>query len=37
MKPAPPKNPAPMRCCHAISSVTDFSAQRKVSLRQIND
>ena len=26
-----------MRCCQAISRATDFSAQRKVSLRQISD
>ena len=37
MKPSPPKNPAPSRFCQAISSVTDFSAQRKVSFRQISD
>ena len=37
MKPSPPKKPAPMRCCQAMSNVTDFSAHRNVSLRQISD
>src|SRR6266404_1835138 len=33
--PIPPNNPTPSRCCQTISSATDFSAQRKVSRRQI--
>ena len=37
MKPSPPNRPAPNFFWKATSSVTDFSAQRNVSFRQISD